>query len=276
MSLPTMEDNWDKLEGFDLNLEMPDLPNSYYDNYGYEDSLDFIRQFHPDFDSRVADDASAADALFAKNTFPFSIQTEYWLSEDLHINSKLEESNLHFGIMSDLEGKDLRNGSETLRTPALVNADNTCLTPQSLLSNMASPTSTRPMPVPKQVALGQAGMSVPTTATDQVLHEKDNVLQAGTLPLTPESPIGRRTTHKTRDKPNGMNMDEWRKLTKPEKCEICGLGFVYSRDLRRHYEVHHVPKGQRKRKRCWICGKEYPRPDHVRRHMKSKHPSALQ
>lgn len=76
----------------------------------------------------------------------------------------------------------------------------------------------------------------------------------------------------------GNGRKENRKTEKPAKCEKCGRGFAWQRDLDRHVDVHkrsrathlqlHVDKVP-----CEIasCTKTFARKDHMQRHLRNKH-----
>jgi len=84
----------------------------------------------------------------------------------------------------------------------------------------------------------------------------------------------------SKNDPNGRrrNTREKRKKERPEKCDICGMGHQWVRDLKRHYNIHHSEYAEilgcytpRLRCRYRYCDKSCSRKDHLTRHLQRKH-----
>ncbi|PKK50287.1 hypothetical protein CI102_6846 [Trichoderma harzianum] len=106
------------------------------------------------------------------------------------------------------------------------------------------------------------------------------------MPITPMNPPRNPTDvqkpRRRKRKDLEMLKRDERKLSKPEKCHICGLGHDWKRDLDRHMVSNHRKEAERMgldvlKVSCKFCGLEFDsiRRDRLRRHMKRIHPNSL-
>lgn len=106
------------------------------------------------------------------------------------------------------------------------------------------------------------------------------------MPITPMNPPGNPTNvqkpRRRKRKDLQMLKRDERKVTKPEKCHICGLGHAQKRDLDRHMVSNHRKEAERmgldvSKVSCRVCGFEFDsiRRDRLRKHMKNIHPNFL-
>ncbi|KAK4146007.1 uncharacterized protein C8A04DRAFT_26167 [Dichotomopilus funicola] len=78
------------------------------------------------------------------------------------------------------------------------------------------------------------------------------------------------------DRPSGVSAREWRKIIRPEKCPVCGLGHTYPNERNKHIAARHrevagqygVPTT---RPRCGWCARTFARGDHLTRHLSRSH-----
>lgn len=172
----------------------------------------------------------------------------------------------------DLSSQPVGEGyttSDTTTPPSDWSSSNTALSPPEQLLLVSSPTFMN-YPVP------------------EVFSHNEGIPESfgRCMPITPMNPPRNPTNvqkpRRRKRKDVEMLKREERKVCRPEKCHICGLGHAQKRELDRHMVSNHRKEAERmgldvSKVSCKFCGLEFDsiRRDRLHRHMKRKHPNSL-
>lgn len=158
---------------------------------------------------------------------------------------------------------------ETTTTPSDRSSSNTALSPTDQLLLVSSPTFMN-------------CQLLEMSFRDGGLPESYDRYMSITPMNSPESPTNVQKPRGRKRKNLEMLKRDERKVCRPEKCHICGLGHAQRRELERHMVSNHRKEAERmeldvSKVSCKFCGLKFDRirRDRLVRHMKRKHPNSL-